>query len=63
MEIIFLRIITEISYFDIDSQVFDFSSLVGRDGWVADLFLEEDITIIGGGGFTGVIGVGHDRNT
>ena len=30
------------------------------DGF-AGLFLKDDITIIGGGGFAGVVGVGHDR--
>ena len=53
----------EISYFDIDSRVVDFSSLVGRDGWGADLFFEKNIAIISGGGFTGIVGVGHDRDT
>jgi hypothetical protein len=36
------------------------SCLVGQDGWVGDLFLKEDITVIGGGGFAGVVGVGHN---
>ncbi len=36
------------------------SSLVGGNGWVADLFLEEDVAIISYGGLAGVVGVGHD---
>jgi hypothetical protein len=35
-------------------------SLGGGDGWVADLFFEEDIAVISSGRLTGVVGVGHD---
>ena len=38
------------------------SSLGGGDGWVADLFFEKDVAVISNGGFTGVVGVGHDGN-
>jgi hypothetical protein len=36
------------------------SSLGGGNGWVVDLFFEEDIAVIRGGGLAGVVGVGHD---
>jgi len=36
------------------------NNLVGGDGEVVNLFFEEDVPIISGGGLAGIVGVGHD---